>query len=150
MADEIIDKIYNLIIDVANNLGKPIVREDLEIIDRGCPHIPCKLKENCTAVYMFQYKGEFLKIGRVGKKSNARFLSQHYNINSARSNLAKQIVDDPEMLEIGVNIDNVKEWIKANTRRIDIFIDNKYGRFAEEMIEGILHYAFNPRYEQGK
>ena len=48
-----------------------------------------------------------------------------------------------------LNIDpsNIKDWIKTNCRRIDIIIDADLGVFSLELIEGIMHYKYEPRYE---
>lgn len=98
-------------------------------------------------VYCFRYNGTFLKIGKAGLKSSPRFLSQHYNPNSAKSTLARSILDDQEMVNIGVTSENIKDWIKQNCQRIDILIDGKTGIFTLELIEAILHYRYRPKYE---
>ena len=76
------------------------------------------------AVYTFWYEGRFLKIGKAGPNSNARFLSQHYNPKSARSTLAASILMDENMQDIGITENNVGDWIKNNCHRIDILIEN--------------------------
>ena len=89
-----------LIIEVSKILNKPINNCDFEIIDRDIPHTPpTALPPNKNAVYTFYCPNEtcFLKIGRVGYKSQARFTSQHYNPGSAKSNLAKSLLQDNEM-----------------------------------------------------
>jgi hypothetical protein len=47
------------------------------------------------AVYCFFLDGRALKIGIAGPNSDARFRSQHYNLNSARSTLAGSIFKYP-------------------------------------------------------
>lgn len=88
-----------------------------------------------------------MKIGKAGPNSNARFLSQHYNPNSAMSNLAKSILSDVNMQNLGITEQNVGDWIKQNCRRIDVVIDRKVGIFALELVEAILHYKYSPIYE---
>ncbi len=98
-------------------------------------------------VYTFWYEGKFLKIGKVGPSSNARFLSHHYNPRSVRSTLAASILSDGNMQNKGINEINVGDWIKNNCRRIDILLDTDLGIFGLELIEAALHYKYEPIYE---
>lgn len=118
-----------------------------EIIDRGVPHVPGTLKRGKMGVYTFLYQDEFLKIGKAGPKSYARFSSQHYHPDSAMSNLAKSILEDEQMQGLGITRDSVGDWIKQNMRRIDIILDESLGIFALELIEAALHFRYEPRYE---
>jgi hypothetical protein len=136
-----------LIQEVSSALGKPIDKTLYKIIDRGLPHQPKSLPGGAMGVYTFYYEGHFLKIGKAGPNSNARFLSQHYNPNSAMSNLAKSILSDKKMQSLGITEQNVGDWIKRKCRRIDVVIDAAAGIFALELIEAILHYKYSPIYE---
>jgi hypothetical protein len=91
---DFINEFDKIIYDVSSVLGKPIDKTQYEIIDRGVPHQPKTLPVRMMGVYMFWYEGEFMKIGKVGPNSNARFLSQHYNPRSAPSTLAASILSD--------------------------------------------------------
>ena len=51
------------------------------------------------------------------------------------------------MQDLGITEDNVGEWIKKNTRRIDVLIDASLGIFTLELIEAAFHYRYEPRYE---
>lgn len=141
---EEIDKTINKIFEV---LDKPIDKRDYEIIDRGIPHQAQSLPPGTMGVYVFLDGSKFLKIGKAGPRSNARFLSQHYNPKSARSTLAASILLDKEMQGEGILEENVGEWIKTNCRRIDILLNTDLGIFALELIEAALHYKYNPVYE---
>ncbi len=127
-------------------IGKPLDSSKYTIIDRGSPHKPVGLPRSKMGVYVFWYDGQFLKIGKAGPNSSARFLSQHYGLK-APSTLAKSILNDANMTALGINEANVSEWIKSNCRRIDVIIDVSAGIFTLELIEGILHYAYEPKYE---
>ena len=128
-------------------IGKPIFKDKYEIVDRGLPHIPpARLPDGKMAIYMFLLGDEFLKIGKANYRSNARFCSQHYGLN-APSTLAKSLLSDSEMRSLNITSSNIKNWIKTNCRRIDIIIDADLGVFALELIEGIMHYKYEPRYE---
>lgn len=130
-----------------SSLGKPLDKNLYNIVDRGLPHQPKSLQSGTMGVYAFYYDGYFLKIGKVGSKSNARFLSQHYNPYSSKSNLAKSILNDIRMENFGITQGNVGDWIRRNCGRIDIIISSKAGIFALDLIEAILHYKYSPLYE---
>jgi len=95
---------------------------------------------------MFLLDDEFLKIGKANYRSNARFCSQHYGLN-APSTLAKSLLSDSKMSRSGIASANIKDWIKTKCRRIDVIIDADLGIFALDLIEGIMHYKFEPKYE---
>lgn len=136
-----------IILEVSKVLGKPIDKEKFEIIDRGLPHQPGNLPAGKMGVYTFWFEGDFLKIGKAGPSSKARFSSQHYNPRSARSTLAASILLDRGIQEKGINENNVGDWIRNNCRRVDILLDSDLGIFTLELIEAALHYKYEPIYE---
>lgn len=142
-----ISEIESIIQIVTTELGKCLPKENYEIIDRGIPHQPKGLPKTKMGVYLFEYNGTFLKIGKAGPRSMARFLSQHYSASSARSTLAKSILKDDDFEYLSLTPENVGDWIKTNCRRIDILIDEQAGIFALELIEALLHYMYVPKYE---
>jgi len=136
-----------VISSISRDLGRPIDMSKIHIMDRGVPHQAPKWEEGYMAVYTFNYKGNFLKIGKAGPKSKARFISQHYNPKSAMSTLAASIINDIDMRCQGISESNVGDWIKCNCRRIDILIPTDMGIFTLELIESALHYKYEPKYE---
>ena len=144
---DLISDFDRIILDVSSILGKPIEKHKYKIIDGGVPHQPKTLPHQMMGVYTFWYNGNFLKIGKAGPNSNARFLSQHYNPRSARSTLAASILKDDRMKRNGIEESNVGEWIRNNCRRIDILLDSDLGIFSLELIEAALHYKYEPIYE---
>ena len=154
--------------EIAKNLGYELGYYEIE--DMGNPHHKppsgSKLKNGYSAVYIFIYKDEFLKIGKANSKSITRFTSQHYGF-SANSTLAKSLCDDKSFRKIikeykeykrvnrnnvksikeykGINKDNVKSWICNNLQRINIYLEPDKAK--TELVEAILHYAFRPRFE---
>ena len=134
------------IFNTTSALGKTLDESRYEIIDRGVPHKSGGLPKGKMGVYTFWYNGQFLKIGKAGPNSDARFRSQHYGFN-AQSTLAGSIMSDVEMSELGITETNIGDWIRNNCRRIDILIDTSAGIFALELVEGILHYVYEPKYE---
>ena len=140
-------EIEKLISQISALTNKPLLlNQDFYVVHQPLNHKPLRLPDGKMAVYTFVYNDVFLKIGQVFKNSNARYQSQHYNINSANSTLARSLTKDNTMTTI-VNVDNVSQWIKTNCERFDFIIDAKYGKVALNFIEGILHYHYNPRYE---
>lgn len=135
------------ITQVFNILDKPLDTTKYQIIDRGLPHVPKSLHAGMMGIYSFYYKDRFLKIGKAGSKSNARFLSQHYNPHSASSNLASSILKDRNMAYLNLNSQNISDWIKSHCRRIDILLDESLGVFTLELVEATLHYKYEPIYE---
>ncbi|MDI9370569.1 MAG: hypothetical protein QM446_06570 [Synergistota bacterium] len=142
-----VHEIDTLIREVSLAIGKPISRDTYEIVDRGLPHIPpTRLPEGKMAIYMFLLGDEFLKIGKANHRSNARYCSQHYGLSS-RSTLAKSLLSDSRMSSLNIDPSNIKDWIKSNCRRIDIVINADLGVFTLVLIEGVMHYKYEPKYE---
>lgn len=81
------EEICNTIESVTTLLGKTVDPSKYKVIDRGLPHTPKSLQPGMMGVYTFLYDDRFLKIGKAGPSSNARFLSQHYNPGSEMSKL---------------------------------------------------------------
>ena len=144
---DFVNEFDEIIRNVSSVLGKPIDKAKYEIIDRGIPHQPRNLPTRMMGVYTFWYEGEFLKIGKAGPSSNARFLSQHYNPRSAQSTLAASVLSDKRMQDKGITENDVGAWIKNNCRRVDILLDSELGIFTLELIEAALHYKYEPIYE---
>lgn len=137
--------------EIAKKLGDIITKEDYYIEDMGCPHKqPSQLPKGYAAIYMFAYGNdneyEFLKIGKANAGSSIRFTSQHYGFDSI-STLAKSICFDKEFQDKGIAPNNVKEWMLNNLRRINIYIKTSCGMKATELVEALMHYKFNPRFE---
>ena len=83
---------------------------------------PRRLPSDMRAVYGFWGLEQWLKIGKAGPKSNARYTSQHYT-GSAISTLSGSISRDSRMRNVpGLNPDAPGEWIKACTNRVNILI----------------------------
>jgi len=137
-----------LIEKVTSAIEKPINRNDYKIIDRGVPHTPpIHLPNGKAAVYTFIHHGRFLKIGKANRKSSARFSYQHYSPKSASSTLASSILHDKSFVNQNISEDDIGTWIKQNCRRVDILMNEALGVFALDLIESILHYRYEPKYE---
>ncbi len=100
------------------------------------------------AVYGFWGHGSWLKIGKAGAKTKARYTSQHYNPESAQSTLARSLMEDGRMKSCkDFNPEHPGEWIKASTHRVNILLDVKHGMELLSLLEVFLHARLKPRYE---
>lgn len=120
----------------------------LEFKSNPAPHLPQSLPSRKIAVYVFSRKGQCLKVGRVGLKSQARFTSQHYLPDSSRSNLAKSLLT--ARAEFGlteVTEANVGDWIRANVDRLDFLLDAEHGIPVLALLESFLQCRLKPRFE---
>jgi hypothetical protein len=100
------------------------------------------------AIYAFWWNDEWLKIGKVGQKSQARYISQHYNTGSAMSTLAGALANDPRMeIVSGFDKQNPGAWIKNATCRVNILISSQRRREVLSLLEAFLHVRLNPKYE---
>ncbi len=128
---------------------EPIDISDLriEILEAGEKHHCLKLPKGEIATYIFLDKHliECFKVGKVGENSNARFQFQHYSPKSAKSNLAKSILSDNEIL--GVTEKNVEQWIKNNTTRVNVFLKKEKGIRILNLMETFFQLRLNPKYE---
>ncbi len=134
-------------IDVCILAKTQIELSDIEMIHLDAPHSPTSIAKGKMAAYIFSFNDEILKIGIVGAKSNARFLSQHYNPNSSQSNLAKSILNDNQF-PARISDSEIKDWIKNNCCRINILISEDKGMHLIRLLEAFLHLRFAPRYER--
>ena len=118
------------------------------------PHRPSNLPNGKQAVYIFSLSKPsqvVLKVGKVGPNSNARFLSQHYNPNSSRSNLAKSLLEHPDSWkELGIDsVDEktVGDWIRKNTDRENLYLDRTHGMPLLSLLEIFLQCRLHPLFE---
>ena len=113
------------------------------------PHSPPRdLPTGKMAVYVFFWKDQCLKVGRVGKKSQARYTSHHYNTSSSNSNLAKSVLKDKEKLGLNhLTKTSVGNWIKTETDRINFLMDIKAGVPTLSLLETFLQCRLKPRFE---
>ena len=132
-------------------LGHALIRhEDLKVEYLEAPHKPPSvLPAGKMAVYGFWHSGAWLKVGMAGPNSNARYTSQHYNPNSARSTLAASLLKDPRMSgKPDFDPKAVKAWIKSRCSRVNILLDAQHGMLLLRLLEAFLHLRLKPRYEK--
>ncbi len=134
---------------VSELVGNPMTLSSDNIDLCPAPHRPpSRLPEGMMAVYGFWWNGEWLKIGKAGPNSNARYTSQHYNPRSARSTLAASLAADERMVGIPeFDSSTPGDWIKSATSRVNILLPSKSGNGLLALLEAFLHERLKPRYE---
>src|SRR4051794_2220014 len=96
-----IDEAVELFIAVSGLGGVNVGRDDLQIDYLPAPHRPpSKIPSGKMAVYAFWGDGCWLKVGKVGPNSHARYSAQHYSAGSATSTLAGSMARCPVMAAI--------------------------------------------------
>ena len=138
-----------LLVNAASSAGCNVALNDLQLLqwDAGTQtHIPLALPKNHAAVYIFKWNNEYLKVGKVNEKSNARYQSQHYNSASSNSNLSKSLLSDPKFKALFGN-GTAGNWLKENTTRFNILIPNKLGKKFVHFAEAFFILKCNPRFE---
>ena len=55
--------------------------------------------------------------------------------------------EDEEFRLLGINKENVKDWMLNNLHRINIYIKANQGKAVTELAEAVLHYRYRPRFE---
>jgi hypothetical protein len=134
---------------VAEIAGVSVPPTALTIEMLPAPHKPpASLPRGKMAVYVFEWKGQCLKVGKVGPNSQARYTSQHYGSSSSNSNLAKSVLAGREALGISaVSESNVGAWIKNNVDRTNYLLDAGCGIPVLTLLESFLQCRLRPRFE---
>ncbi len=134
---------------MAELAGDPIARDEIEIIYLPAPHTrPSRLPVGKMAAYGFWGNGRWLKIGKAGPNSNARYTSQHYIAGSAMSTLAGSLASDPHMTTVpGFDPQAPGAWIKAATHRVNILLPSHREKALLSLLEAFLHLRLKPRFE---
>jgi hypothetical protein len=142
-------------VQVANLSGFAIDAEAIDHEVLPAPHQPHSLPGGQQVVYVFSLPAPgtvVLKVGKAGPRSSARFLSQHYNPSSSRSNLAKSLLRHRETWpQLGItSLDEatVGEWIKTHTDRDHFFLDASHSKFLLNLLEAFLHGRLQPWFER--
>lgn len=134
---------------VAELACHPLKPDEIRREDCEAPHCqPTRLPPGMMAVYCFWGDGVWLKVGKAGPKSNARYTSQHYGKNRALSSLARSLCGDERMASMeGFNPADPAKWIKAATHRVNLLLSTQRPVSLLGLLEAFLHARLNPRYE---
>ncbi len=134
---------------VAVLAGSPYDLDLIKVEIRLRPHrAPTRLPAGQMAVYAFFHQGRALKVGKVGPNSGPRFTSQHYNPNSARSNLARSLLQGTAVID-GMERDEltIGSWILKNTDRVNLLLPARAGMPLLTLLEAFLHVRWMPMFE---
>ncbi len=133
---------------VAELAGDPIARAEIEVDFRAAPHRPGSLPKGKMAIYGFWGDGAWLKIGKAGAKSGARYTSHHYAPGRSLSSLAKSLVADPHMRTVeGFDPQSPGDWLRQHTNRVNILLPATRRPELLSLLEAFLHLRLRPRYE---
>ena len=134
---------------VAALAGNQLNDDELFVEYLEMPHLqPKRLPPGKMAVYGFWGFGEWLKIGKAGPKSNARYTSQHYHPGRSKSNLSDSLVRDPRMAIVdGFDKQNPGQWVTQRTHRVNILISKQKHKTLLSLLEVFLQARLKPRYE---
>jgi len=134
---------------VAEIAGISVPATALAIERLSAPHRPpSSLPKGKMAVYVFEWKSQCLKVGKVGPNSQARYTSQHYGPSSSNSNLAKSLIASRDELGIPtVSESNMGAWIKENVDRTNYLLDVGCGIPVLTLLESFLQCRLRPRFE---
>ena len=126
----------------------PIPGVEITVEYLAAPHVPpLRLPRGTMAVYGFWHDGVWLKIGKAGQNSHARYAFQHYN-GGAQSTLAGSLKSDLQMATVvGSDPLGVNEWMLASTSRVNILLPASRGLKLLSLLEAFLHLRLQPRYE---
>lgn len=136
--------------EVAKLAGVSLADDAIEIRYWGTQHKAESLGKNRMAVYVFVLNGECLKVGKVGPRSHARYISHHYNASSSQSNLAKSLLShhhEPRFSSVPEDEDKVGDWIKENVDRVNFILDKDVGVPVLNLLESFLQCRLGPHFE---
>ena len=133
----------------------------VKVEDLGIPHRPIALPIGRQGVYTFQFQSVWLKAGKAGPKSGARWQSQHYKATRSMSNLSwspleyahRSTVEIPSLPPTlreqlrAVSPDEMGDWIKRHTRRVNLLLSASLDGTALTQLEHLAHVELRPIFE---
>jgi hypothetical protein len=130
-------------------------------MEKGKTHQPTTLPKDKQGVYIFSIGTHCLKVGKAGANSQARWKSQHYLNNSAKSSLAKSILSDKKCLNyffpreryaeiLDLNDDTIQSWMKNNISRVELIINKDAPSHSLNLLEALAQFKLRPEYEGNK
>lgn len=139
----------NDFIEVAKLAKATLSAADITVVASAAPHdLPPTLKNGDVAVYVFIWNNDCLKVGKVGPKSHARYISHHYNPSSSQSNLAKSILAEKESMGLQHLTDqSVGEWIRSHVDRVNFVLNGEKNIPVLNLLEAFLQCRLEPRFE---
>ncbi len=133
--------------EVARLAGVTIPANALHLDAWPAPHRPKGLPSGWMAVYLFDYNGRALKVGKAGPNSDARYRSHHYRVSSSDSNLARSLALDGARIGVAVTEESVGSWIREHTSRVNLLLKAELGIPLLTLAEAFLQCRLNPVFE---
>ena len=141
-------------IEIARISGIEISKTDIEHEVLTTPHRSKSLPIGKQAVYIFSIGSDrpvFLKVGKVGPNSNARFNSQHYHPGRSMSNLANSLLNAREQWEsFGISeldSESVGPWLKEHTDIDHFYLADSLGKYPLSLLEIFIQCRLKPMFE---
>lgn len=133
---------------VAELAGIKMQRDAIRIETLPMPHKPpSSLSKGKMAVCVFSDTDRVLMVGKVGRRSQPRYTSQHYT-GSAQSTLARVLLKDAGAVQKhGLNHENVSSWIKGNTDRTNFILDADLGMRTLTLLKAFVECRLQPVFE---
>lgn len=126
----------------------------------GVPHQPTALPRGWQGVYGFRWGGAWLKIGKAGPNSNARWQFHHYGVDRAMSTLAFSLIRYGHLSTVEcplvpglrsklqtVGPGTVGDWMKQHTERVNFLVGAEAGSGGLGHLETIAHRVLSPVFE---
>lgn len=135
------------------------IKVDARFFHKGPLHQPSALPRGKQGVYVFLTDDHCFKVGKAGPKSKARWNSQHYCLDDTTpSAFTKSIIKNKERFKSYFSEsqhteieqlakDNIGNWIKNNISRIELLLPQNEGGHALNLLEALVQYRLNPKYE---
>lgn len=134
--------------EVARLAGDTLAAPRWNVENLPAPHRQPGLPGGKMAIYAFWGDGGWLKVGKVGPNSDARYRSQHYAPGRARSSLAQSLLNDADCsARCLIDVASCADWIKANTHRCNILLPATEPKSLLSLFEAFLLHRLKPRYE---
>jgi len=126
---------------------------------KGQAHNPSRLSKEQQGVYAFVTDTGCIKVGKAGPNSQARWNSHHYNVDEkSSSTMTKSMIKYKEMVKAiypvnkhaeidDLNDNNIGNWIKSNTSRMEFIISAKESKFVLNFLEAIVQLKLQPIFE---
>lgn len=140
-----ITKVIRILKEIDSNLKDNVVLNEKNVEIHINPD--CKLEDGKMGIYMFCYrykdKDVFLKIGKAGEKTKARFSTQHYCINKTKSTLAKSLIKNIQEDRIDNEVlEEIKQEITAIITKEEIkqILDNSDNSNLKDKKDGIKEW----------
>jgi hypothetical protein len=154
-----LDKTIDTIVAQFHAHGNGAIQAQIQVLP--APHQPTALPQGRQGLYAFLYGDTWLKVGKAGPKTQARWMYQHYNIDAADSNLAWSLAwyadkfpgtfpGLPAEVKAEISacpLEGIGAWIKRHTTRVELTIPASLGKDALATLERISLRILQPVFE---